>query len=82
MKPPPPAPISTPVPASNPALVPKNVKVTAPPRYHGNPNKRQNWIFLTRQYLHIVGITNDNDRAKYAVGLLEGKALTWWRGYS
>ena len=27
-----------------------------------------------------MGVTNDNLQAKYAVALLEGKALTWWRG--
>lgn len=27
-----------------------------------------------------MGVTNLNERAKFAVALLEGKALTWWRG--
>ena len=29
-----------------------------------------------------MNIRSENDRAKYAVGLFEGKALTWWRGFS
>ena len=30
------------------------------------------------QYLDILGVTSGNMRAKYAVALFEGKALTWW----
>ena len=32
------------------------------------------------QYLDILGVTNGNMHAKFAVALFEGKALTWWHG--
>ena len=35
---------------------------------------------MVTQYLDILGVTNGNMHAKYAVALFEGKALTWWRG--
>ena len=35
---------------------------------------------MVTQYLDILGVTSGNMRAKYAVVLFEGKALTWWRG--
>ena len=58
------------------------LKLEKPPTFDGNPSKLSNWTFLVTQYLNILGATDDNLHAKYAVALFEGKALTWWRGMS
>ena len=52
------------------------VKVEKPPTYGGTTNKLTNWIFLIRQYLDNVGVTNSNMCAKFSVMLLEGEAPT------
>lgn len=33
-----------------------------------------------KQYFTVVGLSDEHEQVKYAVGFLEGKALTWWRG--
>ena len=63
---------------SSSGLFTAKLKLEKPPTFDGNPSKLSNWIFLVTQYLDIVGVNNENLRAKYAVALFEGKALTWW----
>ncbi len=50
------------------------MKKTLPPRFDGNPSKLSNWLFELRQFLDLAGFTGENDRAKFTVSLLEGKA--------
>ena len=59
----------------------KLVTKNPPSRYDGNPAKLQNWLFEVKQFLHLAGLS-ENDKAKYVVSLLEGKAQTWWRNFS
>ena len=58
------------------------LKLEKPPTFDGNPSQLFNWTFFVTQYLDILGVTDDKLRAKYAVALFEGNALTWWCGMS
>ena len=60
----------------------KLVSKKPPSRFNGDPAKLQNWLFEVKQFLELAGFDSDNDKAKYVVSLLEGKAQTWWRGFS
>ena len=58
------------------------IKVSPPPNSDGTGAKLHNWLFLVNQYCEILGVTIPTDQVKYAVSLLTGKALTWWRSKS
>ena len=60
----------------------KLVTKKPPTRFNGDPAKLQNWLFEVKQFLELAGFQSENDKAKYVVSLLEGKAQTWWRGFS
>ena len=45
--------------------------------YNSTADKLTNWICLVGYYLDIVGVSNSNMYAKFAVALFEGKTLTW-----
>ena len=52
-------------------------KMEKPPAYNGTADKLTDWVFYIGKYLDIVGVTNGNMCAKFAVTFFEGKALTW-----
>ena len=40
------------------------------------------WKFAVLEYCDNVGLTNQNDMARFAVGLLTSKARIWWMDWS
>ena len=40
------------------------------------------WKFAVSEYCDNVGLTNQNDMARFTVGLLSGKACIWWMDWS
>ena len=58
------------------------MKKSIPSKLDGTPSKLNTWKFAVAQFLDFCNMYNPNERAKFAVTLLEGRALTWWRGWS
>ena len=40
------------------------------------------WKFSVLEYCDNVGLSNQNDMARYAVSLFTGKAKVWWMDWS
>ena len=40
------------------------------------------WKFSVLEYCDNVGLSNQNDMARYAVSLFTGKAKLWWMDWS
>ena len=40
------------------------------------------WKFRVKSYCDSCGLTNGNDKARFAVSLFDGKALVWWMDWS
>ena len=64
------------------SLAASRLKLDKPEKYDGTPSSLSNWLFTTKQFCNVSGITISEDIVKVAVTLLTGKALTWWRAVS
>ena len=40
------------------------------------------WKFRVGEYCDSCGLSNSNDKARFAVSLFEGKSLVWWMDWS
>ena len=66
-----------------------HIKAVKPPKYSGSkvydPSIIDNFLFQSEQYFLITTtlgeVWTDLQKIVYVVNLLEGAALTWWRGY-
>jgi hypothetical protein len=54
------------------------IKVTLPDTYDGDSQKIGDWLFQVKNYLSLVRIP-EHQHVHFAVALLRGTALSWWR---
>jgi hypothetical protein len=54
------------------------IKVTLPDTYDGESTKLGDWLFQVKNYIVLVKIP-EHQQVNFAVTLLRGSALSWWR---
>lgn len=58
--------------------LPSPIKVTLPDTYDGDSTKLGDWLFQVKNYIALVRIPAQH-QVNFAVALLRGSALSWWR---
>ncbi|EKM77024.1 hypothetical protein AGABI1DRAFT_93686 [Agaricus bisporus var. burnettii JB137-S8] len=54
-----------------------HIKYPKPNRYYGDPRLYRPWMVSLELYFNSYGITTDNSKINYTLGLLEGAASNW-----
>jgi hypothetical protein len=55
-----------------------NLKVNLPDTYDGDTSKLGDWLFQVKNYVILVRVPTEH-HVNFAVSLLRGTALSWWR---
>ena len=55
------------------------LKPAKPAKFNGSVRDLPNWLFAMNAFFDAAGVSDGFEKAHFAVMLLEGRALSWWR---
>ncbi len=68
--------------ASQPTLVPREIKLSKPSTFSGRKTEVDNFLFEMCQYVDSVGLGTGGTACRFVVSHLKGDSLTWWGSFS
>ncbi len=58
------------------------LKPSKPSKYASSVRDLPNWLFAIDAFFDAAGVSDPVEKTKFAITLLEGRALAWWRSTS